>query len=204
MRLGKTEDARRELETFQRQQAEAETAGQLAFQLDALRREASKSLLAGSFDQAIASYEEALKLDPSSARSHRDLGLALLRAKRPQRSHRAPGCRTAARARRSRDLRISPMRTSLRAIATKAPGSVPFRSSSFSRESWSVFGSLRGDGAISPTIIGAIVLRVGANSFYVSANFVACRCDFDSATAILVRAPTRVQLVAPTIEERSH
>jgi len=82
-RIGKTEEAARELAIFQRQQAEAETIGQLAFQLDALRREASTHLLAGSFDQAIASYEEALKLDPISARSHRDLGLALLRAKRP-------------------------------------------------------------------------------------------------------------------------
>ena len=84
MRLGRTDDAKRELETFQRQQAEAETAGQLAFQLDALRREGSKNLVAGAFDQAIASYEQALKLDPGGARSQRDLGLALLRAKRPQ------------------------------------------------------------------------------------------------------------------------
>ena len=56
----------------------------LAFQLDVLRREASKNLLAGAFDQAIASYVEALKLEPDSARSRRDLGLALMRAKRPQ------------------------------------------------------------------------------------------------------------------------
>ena len=84
MRLGKADDARRELETFQRQQAAADTLGQRAFELDALRREGSRSLLAGAFDQAIASYEEALTLDPASARSHRDLGLAMLRMKRPQ------------------------------------------------------------------------------------------------------------------------
>lgn len=84
MRLGKGEDAKRELAEFQQQQAEAEAAGQLAFRLDALRRDGAKSLLAGAFDQALASYEEALKLDPDSARSRRDLGLALLRAKRPQ------------------------------------------------------------------------------------------------------------------------
>ena len=82
MRLGKTEEAKRALETFQQQQAEAEAAGQRAFRLDALRREASKDLLAGALDRAIASYEEALKVDPVSARSHRDLGLALLRARR--------------------------------------------------------------------------------------------------------------------------
>ena len=83
MRLGRIEDAKRELEIFQRQQGEFEAAGQQAFRLDALRREASRDLIAGSFDQAIASYEEALRLD-GSARSQRDLGLALLRAKRPQ------------------------------------------------------------------------------------------------------------------------
>jgi tetratricopeptide (TPR) repeat protein len=83
MRLGRSEDAKRELEIFQRQQGEFEAAGQQAFRLDALRREASRSLLAGSFEQSIVSYEEALKLD-AGARSHRDLGLALLRAKRPQ------------------------------------------------------------------------------------------------------------------------
>jgi tetratricopeptide (TPR) repeat protein len=84
MRLGKTEEAKRALEVFQQQQADAEAAGQRAFQLDALRREASKNLLAGAFDQAIATYVEALKLEPDSVRSRRDLGLALLRAKRPQ------------------------------------------------------------------------------------------------------------------------
>jgi len=84
MRLGKTEEAKRALETFQQQQAEAEAAGQRAFQLDALRREASKHLFAGAFDQAIASYSEVLELERDSARSRRDIGLALLRAKRPQ------------------------------------------------------------------------------------------------------------------------
>ena len=83
MRLGRTEDATRELEIFQRQQGEFEAAGQQAFQLDAIRREASRSLIAGSFDRAIVSYEEAVTMDPG-ARSQRDLGLALLRAKRPQ------------------------------------------------------------------------------------------------------------------------
>ena len=84
MRLGRTADAQRELETFERQQADAEKLGQQVFQLDALRREGSRSLLAGSFEQAITSFQDALRLDPGSARSHRDLGLALLRAKRAQ------------------------------------------------------------------------------------------------------------------------
>jgi tetratricopeptide (TPR) repeat protein len=83
MRLGRTEDAKRQLETFQQQQSEVEAAGQQAFELDALRREGSKSLLAGAYDPAITSFEDALKIEPS-ARSHRDLGLALLRARRLQ------------------------------------------------------------------------------------------------------------------------
>jgi len=84
MRLGKTAEAKQALETFQQQQADAEGAGQLAFRLDVLRRDGAKNLQAGAFDQAIASYAEALELEPDSARSRRDLGLALLRAKRSQ------------------------------------------------------------------------------------------------------------------------
>jgi tetratricopeptide (TPR) repeat protein len=84
MRGGKPNDARRELEQFARQQAEAEAAGQLEFTLDALRRQAAKDVLVGEFDRAIARFTEAAALEPQSARSHRDLGLALLRAKRPR------------------------------------------------------------------------------------------------------------------------
>ena len=47
MRAGKTEDARREIALFARQQAEAETAGQREFQLDALRRQAAKDASGG-------------------------------------------------------------------------------------------------------------------------------------------------------------
>ena len=46
MRTGKTDEARRELELFARQQAEAQAAGQREFQLDALRRQAAKEALA--------------------------------------------------------------------------------------------------------------------------------------------------------------
>ena len=81
MRRGRTEDARRELDLFARQQAEAEAAGQREFQLDALRRQAAKDALAGNHDRAIALFREAASID-QGARSQRDLGLALLRAKR--------------------------------------------------------------------------------------------------------------------------
>jgi tetratricopeptide (TPR) repeat protein len=82
MRSGKTEDARRELDLFARQQAEAEAGGRREFQLDALRRQASKDGLAGDHERAIARFQEAATIDANSARSHRDVGLALIRAKR--------------------------------------------------------------------------------------------------------------------------
>jgi tetratricopeptide (TPR) repeat protein len=82
MRSGKTEDARRELDLFARQQAEAEAGGRREFQLDALRRQASKDGLAGDHERAIARVQEAATIDANSARSHRDVGLALIRAKR--------------------------------------------------------------------------------------------------------------------------
>jgi tetratricopeptide (TPR) repeat protein len=80
-RLGRTAEASSHLETFRVQQAEAEALGQRAFQLDALRRDGSRALIAGTLDAAIERFREALALDPGAARSHRDLGLSLLRAK---------------------------------------------------------------------------------------------------------------------------
>jgi tetratricopeptide (TPR) repeat protein len=84
MRAGRGVDGRRELETFARLQAEAEASGQVEFQLDALRRQASKDLLSGDHVAAAARFADALRVDPASARSHRDLGLTLLRAQRPR------------------------------------------------------------------------------------------------------------------------
>src|SRR6185503_18330869 len=81
MRTGRTDEARRELELFARQQAEAEAAGQREFQLDALRRQAAKEALAGDHEQSVAHARQAAEIDPGP-RSQRDLGIALLRAKR--------------------------------------------------------------------------------------------------------------------------
>src|SRR6185503_7461372 len=81
MRTGSTDEARRELDLFASQQAEAEAVGQREFQLDALRRQAAKEALAGDHEHALGRYQGAVAIDPS-ARSRRDLGIALLRAKR--------------------------------------------------------------------------------------------------------------------------
>jgi tetratricopeptide (TPR) repeat protein len=81
MRTGKTEDARRELDLFARQQAEAEAAGQREFRLDALRRQAAKEALAGDHEQSVTHFRQAAEMDPGP-KSQRDLGIALVRAKR--------------------------------------------------------------------------------------------------------------------------
>jgi tetratricopeptide (TPR) repeat protein len=84
LRLGRADEGRAALQAFQQQQADAEAAGQREFQLDALRREASRTVNAGALDEAMAMFETILTADPASARSHRDLGMALMRARRPQ------------------------------------------------------------------------------------------------------------------------
>ncbi len=82
MRLGRVVEAKREMATFDRLQAQASALGQHEFQLDAIRREAARSLIAGAHERAVALFAEALQNDPGTSRSHRDLGIALLRMRR--------------------------------------------------------------------------------------------------------------------------
>jgi len=82
-RTGRAEEGKTALDLFGRQQADAEALGRREFELDALRRQASKHALAGESAEAIAVLERVASLDPESSRSHRDLGVALLRARRP-------------------------------------------------------------------------------------------------------------------------
>lgn len=81
-RTGRAEEGKAALDVFGRQQADAEALGRREFELDALRRQASKHALAGESAEAIAVLERVASLDPESSRSHRDLGVALLRARR--------------------------------------------------------------------------------------------------------------------------
>jgi tetratricopeptide (TPR) repeat protein len=83
MRLGRAEQARQEIAKVERLLAGAAAIGQREFQLDAIRREASRSVVGKNYDHAVALFTDALEADPRAARSHRDLGLALLRAQRP-------------------------------------------------------------------------------------------------------------------------
>jgi tetratricopeptide (TPR) repeat protein len=82
MRAGKGDRAKAELDLFGRQQADAEASGQREFEIDALRRQASKQLREGDVAGSIAKLEAIASLDPQSSRSHRELGAALLRAQR--------------------------------------------------------------------------------------------------------------------------
>lgn len=82
LRQGRADEARAALDRFGRQQAEAEALGRREFQLDALRRDAAARSRAGDHQGALAAWTDAAQLDPGSARSHRDLGLALLRVRR--------------------------------------------------------------------------------------------------------------------------
>ena len=82
IRVGRADEGKAQLETFGAQQRDAEAQGQREFEIDALRRQASARAREGDLAAAIEGFERAAILDPQSSRSHRDLGVALLRAKR--------------------------------------------------------------------------------------------------------------------------
>ncbi|HEX5107733.1 MAG TPA: tetratricopeptide repeat protein [Vicinamibacterales bacterium] len=81
LRSGKADEARSQMAIVERLQSEAAARGRLAFQVDALRREASGYLIAGTLDDAIRVLSEILRAD-DSARSRRELSVALMRAGR--------------------------------------------------------------------------------------------------------------------------
>ena len=83
LRLGKTDEGQKELEAFQRLQAEAAAAHARELELGGLRREASESSANGDHQQAVSLLRRALALAPDAAVSHLNLGLALLYAGQP-------------------------------------------------------------------------------------------------------------------------
>jgi len=83
VRTGRRADGEARLaESARRRAAEADN-GQLAFQVDALRREAARRTGESQLDAALMVYREVLALSPGDPRSHRDLGLALAAAGMP-------------------------------------------------------------------------------------------------------------------------
>ena len=81
IRLGDTDGGTREMQEFQRLQAQDSERQARAFALGRLRREAAVASDGGDHARAVSLLREALVLDPTAAASHLDLGLALLRSR---------------------------------------------------------------------------------------------------------------------------
>jgi len=82
VRLGRSDEGRREMEIYQRLQAEDADERDRAVRLNALRREAEIATASGDHAGAVDLLRQAFVLDPRTPRSHRELGLALLAAGR--------------------------------------------------------------------------------------------------------------------------
>src|SRR5262245_32451994 len=83
VRMGNADEGKRELDVYQRLQAEATAARSRQLEIDGLRRDASLSIVNGEFGKAVALLRQALDRNPQSAQSHLDLGLALLKVGQP-------------------------------------------------------------------------------------------------------------------------
>jgi tetratricopeptide (TPR) repeat protein len=82
LRLGRESEGTRELEVYQRLQSEATAARARQLEIEGFRRDAAISAASKDYDQAAALLRQALERDPTSAATHRDLGLTLLNAGR--------------------------------------------------------------------------------------------------------------------------
>ena len=83
IRMGNADEGKRELDVYQRLQADATVARSRQLEIDGFRRDASLSIVNGEFGKAIALLRQALERDPQAAQSQLDLGLALLKAGQP-------------------------------------------------------------------------------------------------------------------------
>ena len=83
MRLGKTDEGKRELETFQRLQAEAMADRSRRLEVSGLSRDAAVSSANGDFPKAIELLRKAVLAQPDSAGLQTDLGVALIKAGQP-------------------------------------------------------------------------------------------------------------------------
>jgi len=82
IRLGRADEGRREMEIYERLQAEDAARRDGALRLGALRRDAELATADGEHARAAELLHQAFLLDPRASRSHRELGLALLAAGR--------------------------------------------------------------------------------------------------------------------------
>ena len=77
IRLGRDEEGRRELDVFQRYQADDAAARDRAFERGALGREAAMRMASGDFGTAVVLLQKIVDADPAAAQPLMDLGLAL-------------------------------------------------------------------------------------------------------------------------------
>jgi tetratricopeptide (TPR) repeat protein len=83
MRLDKADEAKPELEAFERLQRDETAALARQMALNALRREASARSDSGEYERAVVVLRKALELAPETAVSHLELGVALLKSGQP-------------------------------------------------------------------------------------------------------------------------
>jgi tetratricopeptide (TPR) repeat protein len=80
MRLGQIEEGRRELDVFQRMVADSAASLQRRSALNALKRDAARSLAEGEYAGAVSLLQQAIAYEPDLAQPYLDLGLALMKA----------------------------------------------------------------------------------------------------------------------------
>jgi tetratricopeptide (TPR) repeat protein len=83
LRLGRADEGTRELQEYQRLQAEATAQQSKRLEIAALRRDAAVSAASGDHVRAVALLRKALEAEPGDSVSEIELGLALLRAGKP-------------------------------------------------------------------------------------------------------------------------
>jgi tetratricopeptide (TPR) repeat protein len=83
LRLGRAEEGARELDAYERLQADATALQTRRLELAAFRRDAKVRADKGEHAEAVAFLQKALEADPDNPASHLDLGIALFKANRP-------------------------------------------------------------------------------------------------------------------------
>ncbi len=78
-RVGQAEEANRELQEFQRLQAEAAADTQRKYETDALRRQIAVHVGSGDYQAAIPLLRQIIEREPDVVSHHTDLGLALMK-----------------------------------------------------------------------------------------------------------------------------
>lgn len=82
LRLGRTDEGRKELDLFRQLEAEALESTRRQAEFEALTHEVDRRLATGDYAGTLAPLKDALTLEPGAARLQRDLGVALLKTGR--------------------------------------------------------------------------------------------------------------------------